>query len=45
VDYGVYGVPETFFSDKTGRIRKKHVGALTDAIFNREVERLVGDRG
>src|SRR5574337_1120329 len=43
VDYGVYGVPETFFIDKTGRIRKKHVGAVTDEIFNREAERLVRD--
>jgi len=41
VDYGVYGVPETFFIDKTGRIRKKHVGAVTDEVFASEVERLL----
>ena len=41
VDYGVYGVPETFFIDRAGRIRKKHVGAVTAEVFAREVERLL----
>ncbi|MBI2152377.1 MAG: TlpA family protein disulfide reductase [Candidatus Rokubacteria bacterium] len=41
VDYGVYGVPETFFIDRSGRIRKKHVGAVTEAVFTGEVERLL----
>ncbi|MEK7363226.1 MAG: TlpA disulfide reductase family protein, partial [candidate division NC10 bacterium] len=41
VDYGVYGVPETFFIDRTGRIRKKHVGAVTETLFTGEVERLL----
>jgi cytochrome c biogenesis protein CcmG/thiol:disulfide interchange protein DsbE len=29
IDWGVYGVPETFIVDKSGRIRYKHVGPLT----------------
>jgi cytochrome c biogenesis protein CcmG/thiol:disulfide interchange protein DsbE len=41
VDYGVYGVPETFFVDRQGRIRAKHVGALTDDAFKTSVERLL----
>ena len=45
VDYGVYGVPETFFIDGKGRIRAKHVGAVTDQAFRREVERLLAERG
>ena len=45
VDYGVYGVPETFFIDREGRIRGKHVGAVTDDIFRREVDRLLAERG
>ena len=45
VDYGVYGVPETFFIDGRGRIRAKHVGAVTDEVFRREVERLLAERG
>ena len=44
VDYGVYGVPETFFIDRAGRIRFKHVGALTDALFKKYAEPLVEER-
>jgi len=29
IDWGVYGVPETFVVDRHGRIRYKHVGPLT----------------
>ena len=43
VDYGVYGVPETFFIDRQGRIRTKHVGAVTDAVFRTHVDRLLGE--
>jgi cytochrome c biogenesis protein CcmG/thiol:disulfide interchange protein DsbE len=43
VDYGVYGVPETFFIDGKGRIRAKHVGAVTDEAFRHEVERLLAE--
>jgi cytochrome c biogenesis protein CcmG/thiol:disulfide interchange protein DsbE len=43
VDYGVYGVPETFFVDRRGRIRAKHVGAVTEEKFHTEVERLLGE--
>jgi cytochrome c biogenesis protein CcmG/thiol:disulfide interchange protein DsbE len=28
IDYGVYGIPETFFIDPEGRIAYKHIGAL-----------------
>jgi cytochrome c biogenesis protein CcmG/thiol:disulfide interchange protein DsbE len=41
VDYGVYGVPETFFIDPEGRIRVKHVGAVTEPVFRDAVERLL----
>jgi cytochrome c biogenesis protein CcmG/thiol:disulfide interchange protein DsbE len=43
VDYGVYGVPETFFLDRQGRIRVKHVGAITDDIFRATVDRLLAE--
>lgn len=29
IDYGVYGVPETFVIDKKGIVRYKHVGAVS----------------
>ena len=43
VDYGVYGVPETFFIDKKGRIRERKVGAVTDEAFRGHVERLLAE--
>ena len=45
VDYGVYGVPETFFIDRAGRVRAKHVGAVTEQIFRAQVERLATEPG
>lgn len=29
IDFGVYGVPETFLIDRDGRIRYKHIGPVT----------------
>jgi len=45
VDYGTYGVPETFFIDRRGRIRARHVGALTDDVIRAHVERLLAEPG
>lgn len=33
IDYGVYGVPETFVIDKHGVIRFKHAGPLTQQVM------------
>jgi cytochrome c biogenesis protein CcmG, thiol:disulfide interchange protein DsbE len=41
VEYGVYGVPETFFVDREGKIRAKHVGAVTDEVIRGTIERLL----
>jgi cytochrome c biogenesis protein CcmG/thiol:disulfide interchange protein DsbE len=43
IEYGVYGVPETFFVDRRGTIRLKHVGAVTAEIFRTTVEKLLGE--
>ena len=43
VDYGLYGVPETFFIDRAGRIRVKHVGAVTDEVFRSAVDALLAE--
>ncbi|HUG38455.1 MAG TPA: redoxin domain-containing protein [Candidatus Limnocylindrales bacterium] len=43
IGYGVYGVPETFFIDRRGRIRTKHVGAVTDEILRKEIDRLLAE--
>ena len=41
MDYGVYGVPETFVIDKDGTIRYKHIGPLTREAVAREIVPLV----
>ena len=33
IEYGVYGVPETFLIDKAGVIRYKHIGPITSEAF------------
>jgi cytochrome c biogenesis protein CcmG/thiol:disulfide interchange protein DsbE len=33
IDWGVYGVPETFVVDREGRIRFKQVGPITPAVL------------
>ena len=37
IDYGVYGVPETFVIDRQGVIRFKHAGPLTDQIVREKL--------
>ena len=41
IDYGVYGVPETFVIDKAGIIRYKQIGPLTPAILRDKILPLV----
>jgi len=41
IDYGIYGVPETLFIDRQGRIAYKHVGALTPALLESQIEALL----
>jgi len=37
IDYGVYGVPETYLIDTQGVIRYKQIGPLTQAILEQKV--------
>jgi len=41
IEYGVYGVPETFFIDKQGKIAHKHTGELTDEVITKKIEELL----
>jgi cytochrome c biogenesis protein CcmG/thiol:disulfide interchange protein DsbE len=41
IDYGVYGIPETFFIDRQGRIAYKHVGALTPELVEEQVRAIL----
>ena len=33
IDFGVYGVPETFLIDREGKIRYKHIGPITPEVL------------
>ena len=37
IDFGVYGVPETYVIDKSGHIRKRFVGPLTAEVVDKEL--------
>jgi len=41
IDYGVYGVPETFVIDKAGMIRQKHIGPVTREALEKKILPLV----
>ena len=41
IDYGVYGVPETFVIDRLGTIRLKHIGPLTPEVLRDTIEPLL----
>lgn len=45
IDYGVYGVPETYVIDKAGVIRYKRIGPLTPQIVKEKVLPLVQELG
>ena len=38
IDFGVYGVPETFIIDKQGVIRLKQIGPLTPEVIKERIE-------
>ncbi len=41
IDFGVYGVPETFIIDRQGIVRLKHTGPLTRAVVRTRIEPLL----
>ncbi len=41
IDFGVYGVPETFVIDKAGTIRYKQIGPITTAALEQKILPLV----
>ena len=43
IDYGVYGVPETYIIDTTGVIRMKHTGPISPDIFSGKILPLVAE--
>ncbi|MGB9647884.1 MAG: DsbE family thiol:disulfide interchange protein [Stellaceae bacterium] len=45
IDFGVYGVPETYVVDATGHIRLRHVGPLTAEDVKSEILPLIQQLG
>lgn len=41
IDYGVFGIPETFFIDGAGVVRARQIGALTEADLRRQIEAIL----
>jgi cytochrome c biogenesis protein CcmG/thiol:disulfide interchange protein DsbE len=41
IDWGVYGVPETFVVDRDGIIRYKHIGPITPEALRETIEPLI----
>jgi len=41
IEFGVYGVPETYIVDGKGIIRFKHVGPVTDKVIEKEIDPMI----
>lgn len=44
LEFGVYGVPETFFIDRNGVITHKHIGPVNDSLLATEIEKLLAGK-
>ena len=44
VDYGVYGIPETFIIDRAGRIAYKQIGAITPTMIAAVLDQTLAGR-
>jgi cytochrome c biogenesis protein CcmG/thiol:disulfide interchange protein DsbE len=43
IDFGVYGVPESYLIDRDGRIRFRQVGPLTEAVIEGQLKPLIAE--
>lgn len=41
IDWGVYGVPETFIVDQNGRVAYKHIGPITPEVIRDTLRPLI----
>ena len=44
IAYGVYGVPETYFIDREGRVAHKHTGPVTEGVLEEWIARIRAGR-
>ncbi len=42
IDYGVFGIPETFFIDRDGTVRSRQVGPVTEEGMDRRIAEILG---
>ena len=42
LEYGIYGVPETFFIDPQGKIRFKQIGGVSAELMQEQVDEMLG---
>ena len=40
-DYGLYGMPTTFFIDKNGKVSYLHAGVVTEELLKHEIDKLL----
>lgn len=45
IDYGVYGIPETYLIDRAGVIRFKHIGPITADVIEKTILPMVAELG
>ena len=43
IDLGVYGAPETFFIDKNGLIRERHVGVIDEMVWEEKFSKYLNE--
>ena len=43
IDLGVYGAPETFFIDKNGLIRERHVGVIDEKVWKEKFSKYLNE--
>ena len=39
--YGVYGIPETFFIDRSGQVVRRHVGPVTYDLMTEQIDKML----
>jgi cytochrome c biogenesis protein CcmG/thiol:disulfide interchange protein DsbE len=43
IEFGVYGVPESYVIDRGGHVRMRHVGAIVPAVLEKDILPLIED--
>ena len=41
IDYGLYGVPETFIVTGDGRVAYKHIGPISERLLSQKIDSLL----